>query len=367
MASKVYFWDLKTSLKARYDTKIKRLLKVTEVAKFIDSKDLVAIKLHFGEEGCTGFIRPIYIKPIVSFLKNCGAKVFLTDTNTLYVGKRIESVSHLLLAYEHGFDPSVLGAPIIIADGLKSHNEVVVKYDGNQYKEFYIARDILDADYMVNVSHFKGHELAGFGGAIKNIAMGCATRKGKMKQHFGLAPKVHKDKCIGCKRCIQVCEPKALYIDEDGKIGIYDKKCVGCGACFLECKQNALEINWDVDVKLFVERMVEYACATLSQFEKPVLHINFVINVTPYCDCKSYNDPPICPDIGVLASYDPVAIDQASLDLVNQAVCLSSLPQSVKPGDDKFKAIHKDTRGDYVLEYAENMGLGKRSYELIKI
>ncbi|HCO11681.1 MAG TPA: FeS-binding protein [Desulfonauticus sp.] len=368
MASSVYFWDFRTSRKYTYEQKIKKLLKNCEVAKFLGSKKLVALKIHFGEKGVTGFIAPLWVKPLVEFVQKTGALPFLTDTNTLYVGERGEAVSHLMQAARHGFDPLLLGAPIIIADGLKSQNEKKVSLAGKHFQEVFLAGDIVEADYLINLAHFKGHELAGFGGALKNLAMGCATRKGKMQQHCGFGPKVEVKKCVGCGECVQVCQSQALTL-EDKKVALKKEKCTGCAACFLACKTGALEVNWKVDVKVFLERMAEYVLGVVSQFSAPLLHLNFVKDVTPDCDCVGFSDANLCPDIGILASYDPVALDQAAWDLVNKASYnpFSQYAEKLVKKEDVFQAIHPKTQGKYLLEYAEQIGLGTRSYKLIKI
>jgi len=366
--SKVYFWNLKASRRMPFDLRIKKLLKKIELGAMLAPGMLTAVKVHFGEGGTTGFVSPLWIKPIVDFVKKSGARPFLTDTNTLYIGNRGEAVSHHLQAAAHGFDPNVLGAPVVIADGLKSGNERRIVYQGKIFKEFYLAGDIVDCDFLVNVSHFKGHELAGFGGALKNLAMGCATRQGKMLQHCGLGPRLDPKKCRGCAMCTEVCAPGALVLDA-GKVGLDPEKCVGCASCFLACKTGALQINWRTGVDDFLERMTEYAGAVLSLKKDLCVHISYVFNVTPDCDCPGFSDAPVCADIGVLASTDPVAIDQACLDLVDQAQPLfpGRLPDHARPGDDKFGLIHPGTNGRYCLEYASGLGLGSRDYELINI
>lgn len=368
--SPVFYWDLRASNKAPYDARLRRLLKASKTAQHLHQGDLLAIKMHFGEKGNTAFISPLWITPIVSFFKKCGTKPFLTDTNTLYVGERGEAVSHHLLAAKHGFDPNVLGAPIIIADGLRSNNQVVVQHSiGNHFDHFYLAQDILDADYLVNLSHFKGHDLAGFGGSIKNLGMGCTSRQGKMQQHCSFGPLIHPERCIGCGNCIKKCKAGALSLNEQGIITLDSNSCVGCAACLLVCPTKALDANWEIEVKVFLERMVEYAFAVQESFTKPILHINFVLQVTPECDCTGFSDAPICPDLGVLCSYDPVALDQASLDLVNNApfVHANRFAANIQKGEDKFTAIHSHINGTYALEYASKLQLGQREYNLFSI
>ncbi|MFP4071238.1 MAG: DUF362 domain-containing protein, partial [Desulfovibrionales bacterium] len=354
MQSPVYFWDLRATMKAPFDVRLRRLLKATGYGSHIESGDLAALKIHFGERGTTAFIHPIWIKPIVDFFRKSGAKPFLTDTNTLYVGQRGESVSHAMQAAMHGFDPAVLGAPVIIADGIKSGNERAIEYPGTNFQTFYLAGDILDADLLVTLNHFKGHELAGFGGALKNLGMGCATRKGKMQQHCGMGPKVLEEKCSACGACVNVCAPEALSLKEGERITLDAERCVGCAACFLACRHGGLVVDWKVEVNTFLERMIEYAASVMTTFAKPALHMSFLMNITPACDCTGYSDAPLCPDLGIIASMDPVALDQAGFDLVSQAMPRAGmLPESYRAGEDKFNAIHSHVQGDYAIAYAE--------------
>lgn len=366
MAAPVYFWNLRASRKAPFEAKCKRLFKLAGLGAEVRSGDLAAVKLHFGEGGGTAHVRPLQLTPLLTFLRKCGARPFLTDTNTLYVGQRGESVSHGLQAATHGFDPNVLGAPVIIADGLKSGNERAVPCPGKHFEHAFLAGDIVDADMLVTVSHFKGHELAGFGGAIKNVGMGCATRKGKMQQHCGLGPATKPEHCVGCGQCVAVCSHGALKLDLNNKVWIDRDKCAGCAACFLVCKTGGLEVDWRVDVNIFLERMAEYTAAALLTRIRRTFHLSFVQQVSPGCDCMGFSDAPICPDLGLLGSWDPVALDQACLDLVNQAQPLhpSALPEGIRPGEDKFQAIHGHVRGQYLLDYAQELGLGSREYAL---
>ncbi|MFW5731456.1 MAG: DUF362 domain-containing protein, partial [Desulfonatronovibrionaceae bacterium] len=271
----VYFWNLRASRKMPFDARLKKILKKLDLGSMLEPGMLTAVKIHFGEGGTTGFVSPLWVRPIVEFIRKTGAKPFLTDTNTLYMGNRGEAVSHHLQAAVHGFDPNVLGAPVIIADGLKSSNQRKISFPGKKLQQFYLAGDIADSDFMVNVSHFKGHELAGYGGALKNLAMGCATRQGKMQQHCGLGPDLNQDKCAGCGTCVEVCAPGALTLDKDRAV-LDQEKCVGCASCILACRTGALQINWTTEVNDFLERMMEYAAAALSLKPGRTVHINFV-------------------------------------------------------------------------------------------
>ncbi|WP_045222534.1 DUF362 domain-containing protein [Desulfonatronum thioautotrophicum] len=375
MPSDVFFWNLRTTRKATYEVRLRRLLKAADVPQTVRSGDLTAVKMHFGESGVTGFVPPIWVRPLVAFLRKIGAKPFLTDTNTLYVGSRGDAVSHGLLAAEHGFDPLLLQAPVIIADGVNSRNETTIPFSGKHFREVHLAGDILAADSLVTLSHFKGHELAGIGGCLKNLAMGCSTRRGKMQQHGCLAPLLHAQSCTGCGACVEVCASKALRIAPQGMIELNPELCVGCGACLHACREKCLVVDWQTDVATFVERMMEYAAAVVQSFANrrqsapACVHISFATQITPQCDCTGYSDKPVCPDIGVLVSHDPVALDQACLDLVNAAQPLhpSHLPLDIQAGEDKFRAMHPHVPEDYGLGYAESLGLGTRTYLLREI
>lgn len=370
MSSDVYFWNLRASQKAPFGKKITSMLKSARLRSKIRAGDLAAIKIHFGEQGTTGFLRPLWIKPIIDYIIDYGGKPFLTDASTLYVGERGEAVSHHMCAARHGWDPLMMNAPVIIADGLKGDDEVAVPVDGKHINEAYIAKGIADADFFVSVNHFKGHELAGYGGALKNMGMGSGSKKGKMHQHCTTGPTINHTNCVACGQCVKSCKVEALYFEEEGgKLALDEEKCVGCGGCFVACRVQGLEVNWKTGVQEFLERMMEYCVGVVKTKEKPCLHVNFVMDVVPDCDCVGFTDAPICPDIGVMMSFDPVAVDQASMDMVDEATPLypSQLPFGVTPGQSKFSAIHQHVPKDFGLDYAEELGLGTREYNLIKM
>lgn len=370
MASKVFFWNLRASRKAPFDKRMRALLKACRADTHIAEGDLAAVKVHFGEQGVTGFLRPLWVKPVIDFILEAGGRPFLTDASTLYVGQRGEAVSHALCAARHGWDPLILNAPTVIADGLRGEFETAVPVKGKNLDEVYIAGAVAEADFFVSLNHFKGHELAGYGGALKNIGMGSASKKGKMQQHFSTGPVINPDQCQGCEACVRACKVGALSMDEaTGKIALDPEKCIGCGGCFVACRHGGLEVDWKVGVQDFLERMMEYAKGVLDTKRGPGLHVNFIMDVVPDCDCVGFTDAPICPDIGVLASLDPVAVDQAAMDLVSEAPALhpSQLPFGITPGQNKFAAIHQHVPADFGLDYAEEIGLGTRQYELIKM
>lgn len=372
MTSQVYMIDLSASWKKSVPAKVTDLFNSLAPGEIFKSRDLVAIKIHFGEAGNTAHIRPQFVRRVVDTLKDLGAKPFLTDTNTLYVGSRIEAWSHLCTAYDNGFTREVTGAPVIIADGLRGNSDVTVDLGGVHIEHAHVGADIHYADGLVVMTHFKGHELSGFGGTIKNVGMGCASRKGKLDQHSNISPKVSAKKCVGCGECEVWCRGRAITLSgEKGtrKAHINPERCVGCAECILTCRQGAISIQWNESIPIFMEKMVEYAKAVLSQKQGKAIFMSFVTDVSPLCDCTPFSDRAIVPGIGILASLDPVAIDQAAADLVNQSPGnpLSALEKALEPGADKFKALFPDIDWRHQLEYAEKIGLGSRKYELVRL
>ena len=368
MPSTVYFIDLRASYKESFVDKLGRLLNAASLSRVIKKRDLTAVKLHFGELGNTAFIRPVFIRKIVDCIKEAGADPFLTDANTLYVGTRSDSPHHVSTAIRNGFAYPVVDAPIIIADGLRGKSEASVTINQKRFKRVYIGKEIVEANSYVSVAHFKGHELSGFGGAIKNTGMGCASRKGKLAQHSVVAPKVTRKKCVRCGDCIVRCSQHAIAMSK-AKALINPKKCIGCGECILVCPEQAIAIQWNETVPVFLEKMVEYTMGVLKGKKDRALFVNFITDVSPACDCPPFNDAPIVRNIGVVASTDPIAIDQASVDLVNQERALpdSCLKKNKLPGKDKFKALYPDIDWPIQLDYGEKLGLGSRKYRLEKI
>ena len=366
--SKVLYTDMRTTPKRSLLDKVGDLLRRTKLGTKVKKGDLVAIKLHFGELGNTAYIRPIFLRVIVDHVKALGAHPFLTDTNTLYTGSRSDSVTHLTTAIRNGFDFSVVNCPLIIADGLRGRRGTKVKIDGEILKDVSIAAEIRDADAIIAVTHFKGHELSGFGGTIKNLGMGCATREGKLEQHSTVAPSVNGELCVGCRLCIGYCPVYAITVTTK-KASIDTKKCIGCGECIVVCPQRAIEIQWNESPDVFQKKMAEYAFGALKKKEKKALFINFVVQVSPACDCYPNSDAPIVRDIGILASDNPVAIDAASSDLVNMADGLpnTALKKHVHLNEDKWRALYPSLDWNIQLDHAESLGMGTRQYTLVKI
>jgi uncharacterized Fe-S center protein len=366
--SEVYFIDFRADSQNNLLTKLNRLLHVAGLEDVVGARDLTAVKLHFGELGNTAFIRPVYLRTIVAAVKKAGGVPFLTDANTLYSGTRSDAPRHLTTAIRNGFAYAVVEAPLVIADGLRGKTEVAVGVQGNHFERVYIGKEIVEADAFISVAHFKGHELSGFGGAIKNTGMGCASRKGKLAMHSTVSPQINAEHCIGCGECTEHCSQNALSLAEDNAVVDQDR-CIGCGECILICPQAAIEIKWDQEIPAFLEGMVEYTAGVLKNKAGKSLFINFITDVSPACDCFPSNDAPIVKNIGVVASTDPIALDQAAVDLVNAEPALAPTRLSVNTaaGADKFKGLYPKVDWPIQLEYGEKIGLGSRAYELIPL
>ena len=372
--SKVFFTDFRT--KAHGDglpTKLRKLILKAGLADIDMDGKFVAIKMHFGELGNISYLRPNYARAVVDAVKSLGGKPFLTDCNTMYPGSRKNAIEHLYCAWENGFTPLTVGCPIIIGDGLKGTDDVDVPVEGGEYvKSAKIGRAVMDADIFISLSHFKGHEMTGFGGAIKNIGMGCGSRAGKTDQHSGGQPQISEELCRGCKKCLAQCANNGLYFDvETRKMKVNTDNCVGCGRCLGACNFDAISFENEQAPELLNRRMAEYAKAVV--WGRPHFHISLVLDISPNCDCHAENDAPILPNIGMFASADPLALDQACVD-----ACLAATPM---PGSQLYDHMHSPDFHDHhdhfknstpesewrsCLEHAEKIGLGSREYELIK-
>ncbi|MGE5379723.1 MAG: DUF362 domain-containing protein [Methylocystaceae bacterium] len=370
MAAKVYFTNMRTKSGKGMLDKLDSLLKKPEFKTIIKPGDLVAIKVHFGEMGNLAYIRPQYLRRVVDWVRDQGGKPFLTDANTLYRGTRANAVDHLQTALLNGFDYTVVGAPLVIADGLAGKDFVKVPVDGKHFKEVNIGSAAVHADAMMVISHFKGHELTGFGGAIKNLGMGLGSRSGKQQMHSDVLPRVKEDKCHSCQRCKVWCPAEAIEMvgEKPQKASINKERCWGCGECAVTCVYEAIGISWRTTPQSVQEKIVEYALGAVKNKTGKVGYINLVADVSPECDCYGFNDLAVIPDVGILASLDPVAIDQASCDLVNAMPVVSgSMLDGLVPGEDIFRAIHPGVDWEPQVAYGELMGLGSRKYELVNI
>ena len=366
MASDVYFSDLRTDFGNNLLDKLNRVMKEAGI-ETIDFKDhYAAIKLHFGEPGNLAFLRPNWAKCVADEVRKLGGKPFLTDCNTLYVGGRKNALDHLDTANLNGYSPLSTGCQILIADGLKGTDDVEVPVDGKYVTAAKIGRAVMDADIFISLSHFKGHEATGFGGALKNIGMGCGSRRGKMEMHASGKPVVEQEKCIGCRKCAKICAHEGPVF-ENGKCHIDHDRCVGCGRCIAICPKDAIHEGTSSSNDLLNCKMMEYAKAVLQG--RPSFHIAIAIDISPNCDCHSENDAPIVPNIGIFASFDPVALDQACADAVNSMPENPNTMLSTSKHElhDHFDDVHPDTNWKQGLEYAESIGLGTREYNLIKV
>lgn len=355
MPSIVYFTRVKEKEPSdSIQKKVKQLWEEAGFNQLINKDDFVAIKLHMGEEGGKGYIKPHFVRPIVDNIKEQKGKPFLTDSSTLYVGRRTNAVDHINLAYEHGFTFENVGCPVIIADGLRGEHHLSIKVNNPLLKNIHMSGIVGVADTIIGLAHPTGHMVTGYGGALKNIGMGLASRGGKLAQHSGVQPQVNLDKCIGCEVCSTWCPAEAISIKGD-KMKIDFSKCMGCGECLSVCSEHAIKIAWDESSVNLQRKIVEYVTEILKGKNKGFM--NFATHITKQCDCMGGKaGDPVVSDFGILASLDPVALDQATIDLINQ-----------NEKRDIFKDIWKDFDYNIQLAYGETLKLGSRTYQLKEI
>ncbi|MFC2169061.1 DUF362 domain-containing protein [Acidobacteriota bacterium] len=355
MPCRVYF------IPASLDNSDEELARKTEkiffklgLDKKIEPKSFLALKIHFGEKKSTGYIKPPWLMNMISQIRKRTSRVFLTDTNTLYLGNRANSIEHLRLAWEHGFSFETLGAPVLIADGLIGRENEEIPVNLPRIKTAKVASAFLNTDILICLSHFTGHILTGFGAAIKNLGMGCSSRAGKLEQHSDVHPRVNPKLCTNCSICLDYCPTEAL-VQENGSAFIIEEKCIGCGECLVVCNVGAVKMCWDEDYARVQEKMTEYAYSILKIFEGKIGFINFLLKVTKNCDCMAKDEPAIVEDIGILGSIDPVAVDKASVDLIND-----------RSGIDLIRETN-DVNWAVQLYYGEKIGLGTTDYKLVEI
>jgi len=351
--SKVYYASMRSeeeseNLLKKLDRLCAKVLPGVEIKK----GELVAVKLHFGEPGIYTYIRPIFISRIMRALRDTGGKAYLTDANTLYRGERSNAYDHLNTATAHGFCRPMIDAPVVIADGLHGHDYRLVAVKGKHFKTVKVASAIAEADKIIGIAHVKGHLATGFGGQLKNIGMGSGSRAGKQQMHSDLKPEVDPKKCKGCAKCVKNCLSEAIEMYE-GKARIDKVKCVGCGECVATCMHGGIKVQWGSPSQMVQEKIAEYTLGALSG--KRYAFFNFVMDITPECDCFPWSGTKLGPDVGILASNDIVAIDQASVDLIIKA-----------HGEDTFRKAHK-IDWSAQLSHAEILGLGSRKYELEEV
>lgn len=372
--AKVYYTDFRAKIGEGLPTKLKRLIKAAGIGDIDMDGKFVAVKMHFGELGNLSFLRPNYARAVVDVVKEFGGVPFLTDCNTLYPGSRKNAIEHLYCAWENGFTPMTVGCPIIIGDGLKGTDDIEVPVEGGEYiDKAKIGRAVMDADIFISLSHFKGHETTGFGGAIKNIGMGCGSRAGKKAQHMNGQPEIDHELCRGCRACLRECANDGLSFDESTrKMSINTQNCVGCGRCIGACNFDAIAFANYAATKDLNCRMAEYTKAVIQN--RPNFHVSLTVDVSPNCDCHAENDAPILPNIGMFASFDPLALDQACVDACLKATPLpnSQLAEAMEKEDfcdhhDHFENTTPNSEYKTCLAHAEKIGLGTRDYEIVVV
>lgn len=371
--SKVYFTNFRTvAFGDGLPAKLKKMVKKAGIGQIDMDGKFVAVKMHFGELGNISYLRPNYARAIADVIKEFGGKPFLTDCNTMYPGSRKNALEHLYCAWENGFTPMTVGCPILIGDGLKGTDDIAIPVEGGEYvKEARIGRAVMDADVFISLTHFKGHEMAGFGGAIKNIGMGCGSRAGKKDQHSSGKPHIEESLCRGCKKCQKECANDGLiFVEETKKMTVAQSNCVGCGRCLGACNFDAIAFDNDNAAEMLNYKMAEYTKAVLDG--RPHFHVSLVVDVSPNCDCHGENDAPILPNLGMFASFDPLALDQACVDACLAADPLpnSQLAEHLSNPDfedrhDHFKNSTPESEWKSCLSHAAKIGLGNREYELI--
>lgn len=320
----------------------------------VDKGDFVAFKIHFGEQGNRGFIKPAWLAGVVDSLIEKKARPFFTDSNTLYVGSRSNAVDHMRLAAGHGFSLKESRIPVVIADGLIGREDVELDVDLPHVKSAKIAGAFKDSDFLLCLSHFTGHLSTGFGAALKNMGMGCASRAGKLEQHSNVHPWINPKVCTNCGTCLEYCPAEAIVQAEDHAV-ILEEKCIGCGECVVVCAYQAAKFRWDSDFRRVQEKMSEYAYSVWTLFKEKSGFVNFLLKMTKDCDCMAKDQPDIVEDIGIAASMDPVALDQASVDLILK-----------KAGVDVLRKGY-NVDWNIQLAHAEKIGLGLREYNLVEI
>lgn len=361
--SEVFFTDLHVRMGDSLLKKFERLITRAGIDQIDFQDKFVAVKLHFGEVGNMAFLRQQYAKVLCDHIKSKGGKPFVTDCNTLYVGQRSNALDHLSAAYMNGYSPLSTGVHTIIADGLRGTDEVLIPVEGGEYiKEAKIGAAIAEADIIISLSHAKGHVNAGFGGCIKNIGMGCGSKRGKMEMHCNGQPEIDTNLCVGCGICTKNCAHNGISVI-DRKAVVNKDNCLGCGYCIAYCSKGAINPSWNDARSDMNCRIAEYTKAVLQG--KPSFHINMLMNVSPDCDCDGGNDIPIIPDVGMFASFDPIALDQATVDMAcQQPVNEGSAAVHHHEHHDVFAMVHPDTDWAKGLIHGEKIGLGTRQYTL---
>ena len=336
---------------------VQRLLVETpEPLKFVRKNDLIAIKVHVGEPGLTTFLPPEVAGVVAHRVRSLGARPFFTDSAVLYSGARSSGVGHTEVAIKHGFTLDRAGAAFVPADGIEGNLEEQFEIDGRHFAKVGVAGAIASSNGAVIVSHATGHLVSGIGATLKNMGMGCSSRKGKLLQHSDTKPYLSQEKCTACGACIEHCPNEALAAGEGAKAEMDEKKCSGCGECIAHCRSDAVGFRWDSSSEFLQQKMVEHALGVMRAVKGRFTCVLGLVNLTKHCDCWGAGSDKVAPDIGFALSSDPVALDQAAMDLT-EAGCGKRLDQLAWPKLD----------GTIQLAYAERLRVGSRTYELVEV
>jgi uncharacterized Fe-S center protein len=353
MASTVYFQPVKDGAAAEGIAEaVGKVYAACGGPGKIASEDFVAVKVHVGEKNNDTYVPPAVCRILGKMIMERGGQPFMIETSTLYKGERENAVRHFIHAQRQGFTFEATGLPFLSADGLSGNSETEVAIPGKLNATVKIAREILVSDALVSVAHVTGHLGAGFGATLKTLGMGLASRMGKMRQHSSMHPRIKTEACTFCKKCIAWC-PEDAIVEKNGKAFIIADKCIGCGECVAVCRFEAVEYDWGVESADLEKHMAEHALGAIQHMREKCVFINVACNMTRDCDCMGFKQTKIIPDLGILASTDPVAVDQASMDMIKKA-----------HGKDLAGLAFPHINGQIQLDHGEAIGLGSTRYEL---
>jgi len=352
----VFWMNLRAGAGCSLEDKFERLLKRAGLGEIAGRGGLVAVKVHVGESGNLAYVNHNYARIVVAGIKAKGAKPFLTDTNTLYSGSRHNAVDHCGTAMMHGYSSGTAGAPFIAADGLRGLDYEELPVNGRRVKKARIAGALCQADALVMLSHFKGHCEMGFGGTIKNMGMGCAAVPGKLELHSDSKPEQKPEKCVACGQCVRQCPEQAIAMKNKKAVIDYDA-CIGCGQCVAACNYAAMNVHWGEPRETLIEKVAEYAFAVHERFTGKALYINFALTISPDCDCWNYNDAPVVQDVGIFASVNPLALDRATLDMINKTPRLAGSAADGKETVNVFEAMAPGIKSGYLFDYCRKLGM----------
>jgi len=352
MSSSVWFCPIEQAQPPQAAArKSQALFDAAGFARIIAKGDRVAVKMHFGEGRNTNVVHPEIVRAVVDRIRGAGGSPFLTDSNTLYRGTRSNAVDHLETAYRHGYTPEAVGCPVIIADGMSGSDRALVDIDGKHFQRVSLASVAYFAQAAVVLTHVTGHCLTGYGGAIKNVAMGMASRAGKLAQHHNSHPTFDSKKCIACGECARWCPADAIEVDKHATLIV--AKCIGCGECYTVCPADAVGFQWSEVGSNIQEKMVEHVLACQKSKPGKMAFLNYALHSTKDCDCLGDPQDKAFGDVGIFASTDPVAVDAATIAGINEAL-----------GYDAFQKLWPDIDHTVQLACGEKLGIGSRDYAL---